>query len=381
MFDDVIIMAGGSGTRLWPASSSALPKQFLAVPGGGTFFGESVKRAFACGIQGRVIVVAGPSHVAHVVRSCSILEPEERRRVTLLVERRARNTAPAIAAAATYLRLSSGRGRLALVLTSDHVIGPIQRFASDVQAAAELSRDGSLAVFGIPPRGPETGYGYIEAGDNLASSAAPDRCYRVASFREKPDKGTAESFLQAGTFYWNSGMFGFSVDALIQEMRTLAPSVIAPFDTLESPPPGVGSTVDGIEVIDAWTALDEAYDATEAISFDYAVAEKTDRAVVVASSFDWLDIGSWDEYARFMEGGVEMKEKQGGQELLEIQSSGCFVDSDLPVALCGVSDLIVVARTGGDGKPPALLVCKRGESQLVKQAVERLKEAGRKDLL
>lgn len=385
MFTDAIIMAGGSGTRLWPASSSALPKQFLGLPGGGTFFGQSMRRAFDCGIAGKVVVVTGEAHLDHVLQSCSELDASERARVSVIPERMARNTAPAIAAAATFLRREAGPGRRALVLTSDHVITPFERLRADVEAADALAAAGRLAVFGIPPRSPETGYGYIEAGDLIASRTAPERCFAVRSFREKPDLETARGFVESGSFFWNSGMFGFSVDAMLEELRLLAQDVIAPFDALGAPGPDARSRREGgVEVVDRWPGLDEAYGKAWAISIDYAVAERTKSAAMVAASFDWLDLGSWDEYSTFVENAEGGRDGTPSAPVVEIEASGCFVDSELPVALCGVDDLVVVVRRGGGadgGKPPAVLICRRGKTQLVKKAVEALKAKGRTDLL
>lgn len=384
-------MAGGSGTRLWPASNSKTPKQFLSIPGGGSFFKAAVDRAFAvmgreaAGVlaAGTLTVVAGESHVAHIVAACAALPEERRRRVRIIPEPAARNTAPAVACAAVYLHRAFGPGRTALVLTSDHIISPLETFADDAAAAAALARQGKLVVFGIPPLRPETGYGYIESGRPLAAAAGTEgaaggrpgaaRCFELRSFREKPDAATAERFLASGGFYWNSGMFGFSVDAMLEEFRRSAPETLAPFAGLRAPGEDEIEYRDGVAVLSKWKGLAEAYGAVAGISIDYAVAEKCADAAVVAARFDWLDIGSWDEYARFM--------GNSGAEVYASGSANCWVDSDLPVALCGVEDLIVVVRSGGDGKSPAVLVCRKGEAQRVKEIVESIKASGRTELL
>jgi mannose-1-phosphate guanylyltransferase/mannose-1-phosphate guanylyltransferase/mannose-6-phosphate isomerase len=211
MFDDCIIMAGGSGTRLWPASNSRRPKQFLPLSGeaGKSFFSSALERALALtgGRDGRVIVIAGKSHTPHVTAACAFFGEEERKRIVLIPEPEARNTAPAIACGAIYAERSAGGGRNILVLTSDHIIGPLGLFKADAETAGFFARQGKLAVFGIPPAAPETGYGYIEAGDALPCPAAGEeepaegaRAFAVKSFREKPDRAAAENFVAAGRF-------------------------------------------------------------------------------------------------------------------------------------------------------------------------------------
>ena len=233
MFNDIVIMAGGSGTRLWPASNSKVPKQFLSLPDGSTFFGASLDRAAATAPSGRIVVVAGASHVPHVIKAAAALSAAQRERVVVIPEPVARNTAPAVACAAVYLARSLGPGRRALVLTSDHVIGPIETFKADADAADALAAQGKFVVFGIPPKGPETGFGYIEAGAPTdAAGKAAGRTFAVASFREKPDRATAVKFLESGKFTWNSGMFGFGCDFLIDQFDALSPETIAPFKAL-----------------------------------------------------------------------------------------------------------------------------------------------------
>ncbi|MFA6508783.1 MAG: sugar phosphate nucleotidyltransferase [Treponemataceae bacterium] len=381
MFNDIVIMAGGSGTRLWPASNSKVPKQFLSLPDGSTFFGAALDRAVATAPAGRIVVVAGASHVPHVIRAAAALPAEQRERVVVIPEPIARNTAPAVLCAALYLKRSLGPGRRALVLTSDHVIGPIDAFRADVEAADSLAAQSKFVVFGIPPHGPETGFGYIEAGEPVSAGGhAAGRTFLVASFREKPDRATAEKFLASGRFTWNSGMFGFDCDFLIEEFRAHSPDTLASFGKLEKPTEDAYEKAQGVSLLSRWKGMDDAYRAVKGISIDYAIAEKCRSVAVVATSFDWVDIGSWDEYARFIEKGSAQGSKVKAP-VFSSASPGCWVDSDLPVALCGVEDLIVVVRSGADGSPPSVLVCKRGESQRVKDAVEAIKAAGRTDLL
>jgi mannose-1-phosphate guanylyltransferase/mannose-1-phosphate guanylyltransferase/mannose-6-phosphate isomerase len=404
-------MAGGSGTRLWPASNSRTPKQFLSINGEGSFFDAALKRGLAltrasggsasASGDGRIIIIAGKTHVPHIVKAAERLSGEDRRRLVLIPEPMARNTAPAIACGARYAGLSvqgsciqGNADRNILVLTSDHIIGPMEVFAADAEAAATFSRAGKLAVFGIPPRGPETGYGYIETGDRLAGSAADTPAagetavYEVLSFREKPDRARAEQFLAAGNFFWNSGMFAFSSEYILGEFRRNSPETLKPFEALEAPAETAYRTEAGLRILDAWSGLTAAYEAVKGISFDYAIAEKCGQTVMAAARFDWFDVGSWDEYARLAGrtsseryyAGPKPVQPAAGANALE-EAGGCFVDSDIPVALCGVEDLIVVIRSGKDGSPPTALIAKKGETQGVRDIVEQIKAAGRTELL
>jgi mannose-1-phosphate guanylyltransferase/mannose-6-phosphate isomerase len=408
MFDDCIIMAGGSGTRLWPASNSRRPKQFLPISPGPagvssrTFFSSSLERALAVtagsGAEpspGRVIVIAGKAHVPHVISACAAFDPKDRERMLLIVEPQAKNTAPAIACGAWFAervpdRIEGGRtadtgrmtdrpprDRLILVLTSDHIIEPLEKFLDDAAAAAALARQGKLAVFGIVPSRPETGYGYIEAGEALApgpeGAPAPEQpaAYAALSFREKPDRALAEQYLASGRFYWNSGMFAFSSSFMLGEFHRHAPQVLGPFEALGVP--GAYRLEQGLRILDNWPGFAEAYAQTQAISIDYAIAEKCTAVALVPSRFSWTDIGNWDEYARLL--------KDTEAEVYRAGSGGCFVDSDVPVALCGVEDLIVSVRSDKNGGPPLVLIAKKGETQRIREIVEQIRAAGRTELL
>ncbi|MDR1240172.1 MAG: mannose-1-phosphate guanylyltransferase [Treponema sp.] len=390
MFHDCIVMAGGSGTRLWPASNSRRPKQFLSIArneaGGGTFFSSAVERALSVidRTDGRVIIIAGKSHVEPIVAACAAFSPEERKHLVLIPEPAAKNTAPAIACAVLYADWVSGVERNMLVLTSDHIIQPLETFRIDAAAAEAFAQQDKLAIFGIPPGKPETGYGYIEAATRLSAPRdrehdAPARrlsepeVYAVASFREKPDRKTAEQFIAARRFFWNSGMFAFSSRFMLDEFRRLAPEVIRPFEKLRAPDEGCYGEQKGLRILREWPGLAEAYSEVKSISFDYAISEKCSRTVMVKAGFDWIDVGNWDEYARLL--------GDTGPELYQSGCESCFVDSDIPVALAGVKDLIVAVRSGRDGGPPTVLIAQKGETQRVRDLVAQIRAAGRTELL
>jgi mannose-1-phosphate guanylyltransferase/mannose-1-phosphate guanylyltransferase/mannose-6-phosphate isomerase len=379
-------MAGGSGTRLWPASNSKRPKQFLPAPGGGCFLSGSVRRALEITepSNGRVIITSRQSYEKLVAEACCNFSEQERRRITLITEPEVKNTAPAIAFGLIYNDWESGgMNRNVLVLTSDHIIEPLSAFKANAEAAAAFAGQDKLVIFGIAPKSPETGYGYIETGEalpvpgggnNAVSKGIEPAAYKVLSFKEKPDAATAAQYLKAGNFFWNSGMFAFSSKFMMEEFRRTAAGVCGPLIKLHAPCEGSYKTVNGLRVLSEWPDLDKAYAEVKAISFDCAIVEKCAETVAVKADFGWTDIGNWDEYIRLEPG------KTGGGNVFSLGSSAAFVDSDIPTALIGADDFIVVIRSGKDGGPAAALIVKKGETQKVKDIVEQLKSAGRSDL-
>jgi len=365
MFDECLIMAGGSGTRLWPASSSRLPKQFLPASEKSTFFSMSLERALSVTEKsGRIIIIAGKSHIPHILTNAAKLSAEEKKRLIVISEPAAKNTAPAIACAVVYSHLCGGKNML--VLTSDHIIKPLKIFNKDAAIAAAAVKEGALAVFGIPPSRPETGYGYIETG-----KIRNDGVYNVSAFHEKPDMQTAKKYAASKRFFWNSGMFAFNISFMSNEMRLLAPEVFLPFEKLK--PKDSDYTVSkGIKLL-AWRGLETAYRKTLGISFDYAIAEKCKKTVMVRTNFDWIDIGNWDEYAALC--------GKNNSQIYAEEASSCYVDSDIPVALAGVEDLIVVIRLGKNGNDACALITRKGKTQKVRNIVEHIKKSGKTELL
>lgn len=374
MLDHVFILAGGSGTRLWPASNSGRPKQFIPVREGKSLLRLTVERAFGLGIRGSVIIITLADQLEPVLEECGKIDMGEGR-IKVVPEPAARNTAPAIAIAAEYLRAKSRTGddQTVAVLTADHLITPPEKFTADMENADALARQDTLVTFGIPPTRPETGYGYIETGEALKNG------YQVASFREKPDEKTAVEFLEKGNYYWNSGMFAFRVKTYLEELSAHTPEIGRLFDGIGAK--GHSRRIGGIEVVMEGPEVEDVYRRSPKDSIDYAVMEKSDRVTMVSATFDWNDIGSWEEMAALyaekdnMSPGEPVNVVADEQELVSIESGGNFVYSDLPVALCGVEDLMVVVKNG------AVLIAGKGAGQGVKKVVEELKKRGRSDLL
>jgi len=348
-----VILSGGSGTRLWPMSTPERPKQFLPLTGDDTMLQLTAGRASGERFAAPV-VVANARHAdeveaqlaaAGVAPSVVILEPV------------GRNTAPAIALAAVAAGGETSENAVLLVMPSDHVIGDVPAFHAAVAAALPLVEDGWLATFGIAPDAPETGYGWIQAGERLA-----DGVHRVARFVEKPPLDRAEAMLAAGDHYWNGGIFLFRADAYLRALAEHAPEMLmAARDAVAA---GVR------EGARLWPDAD-AFARSPADSIDYAVMERAERVAVVPVAMAWNDLGSWDALH-----GVSARDAAGnahggagGGEVVALDTANCLVRTDgARVALVGVEDLIVVA-SGND-----VLILPRGRSQEVKRLLDAMKD-------
>lgn len=388
MIDNVVILAGGSGTRLWPASLKSRPKQFLDPGTGATLLRMTLERAAAVTDQGRIIIVTHQDQVTPLIEELSHLD-SLRERVLVLPEPAMKNTAPAVALAVTYLTLHEEPRGTTLVLAADHIITPVDTFSEATARADAIARSGKLVTFGITPTRAETGYGYIEAGEPLdldGGDAAPTGGRQVRAFREKPDEARAKEYLNSGDFLWNSGMFVFRndrfLDALADYQADLSDGFrrILELESFERQDRLPIESREGIEVAWEGSYLAELYGELPNISVDYAVMEDAAAAgevAVVEPEFEWNDVGSWDEMAELAEAGVLGGAKAGstGGELYTAGATGVYAFSDMPVAVCGVDDVSVVVKNG------KVLVVKRGRSQLVKEIVERLESKGRDDLL
>ena len=348
-----VILSGGSGTRLWPLSRKNLPKQFLPLAGDSTLFQQTVARAKTLPGAVSPIVVCSEDHRFLVAEQLQMLGVSD---ASILLEPVARNTAPAIALAALQA-LSRDPDATLLVLPADHLIGDTDSFSDAVRRALPLVADGWLVTFGIRPDAPETGFGYIRRGNPLNDSG-----YQVDAFVEKPDRATAESYLETGAYDWNSGMFLFRASRLLEELAQQVPSIHA----------GVATAFESAHADLDFVRIDkEAFAQVPEDSIDYAVMERTRRAAVVPVSCEWSDIGSWAALWAASERDGNGNRLEG--DVLALDSDNCFVRSTdrRMVALLGVHDLVVVDT------PDAVLVAARDHAQDVKKLVDQLKAADR----
>ena len=349
-----VILCGGSGTRLWPLSRSAYPKQFLALAGEHSLLQDTLRRLEGLGATAAPVVVCNEEHrflVAEQLRALGV-RPE-----ALLLEPVGRNTAPALAAAALVLARQDPKA-LMLVLPSDHVIRDVASFHRAVRLAAQAAAGGRLATFGIIPDRPETGYGYIARG---ATVPRLESTFAIERFVEKPDAPTARRMLDSGTYYWNSGMFLMEAGTLLEELRQHAPAVV------ESVEAALSAARDDMD----FTRLErEAFEACPSISIDYAVMEKTRRGAVVPVNMGWSDVGSWDALWAVRDKTPEGNVLDGDVVAHESRNSLVRAEHRL-VALVGVEDLVVVETAD------AVLVAHRSSAQAVKTVVDGLKAGGR----
>jgi mannose-1-phosphate guanylyltransferase len=346
----VAVMAGGSGTRFWPASRASRPKQFLAIGGEKSLLRQTADRVVEMVGWDHLLVITAQVHAEHAKRELPELPPDN-----LLIEPVGRNTAPCIAWATRVVLSREPKARLA-VLPADHFIADAAAFRTHLRAALAAATD-RVVLLGLVPTRPETGYGYIHKGQ-VEREIEGRSFHRVARFVEKPDRATAERYLAEGDYLWNSGMFVFPVEVMDREIRTFLPALAAGLDHLEE-----GEDIRAL------------YPVLPSISIDYGVMEKTKDVWVLPSTFPWSDVGSWDAamdvYARDEEGNVVL----GDAVLSEVRRSLVDARSGRIVALVDVDDLIVV------DSPDALLVVPRGKSQEVRRIVEALGARGRKELL
>lgn len=350
-----VILSGGAGTRLWPLSRELYPKQFLPLAGEHSLLQQTALRVNGLPDVAPPLVVCNEEHrflVAEQLRAIGIGSAQ------ILLEPAGRNTAPAVALAALHASARHGDDALLLVLPSDQVIADAAAFQRAVMEGVPAAQTGGLVTFGVRPTRPETGYGYIRAGEALGAGAAR----RVLAFVEKPDAERAVAYLASGEYLWNGGMFLLGAGSYLAELKRHAPAIAA---ACQAAFEEVRADLDFVRV------GREAFLASPSDSIDYAVMERTDRAAVVTLDAGWSDVGSWDALL-----DVEPRDAAGnvisGDVLVEDVAGSLIRSEGRLVAALGVTDLVIVETAD------AVLVAHRARAQDVKRLVERLK-AQRRD--
>ncbi len=350
-----VVLSGGIGARLWPASRNATPKQLLPLVGDVSMIRATIDRVGSLGSIERTVVVTNRDH-AEAIRGDIAGTPYAG--ATLILEPVGRNTAPAVAVAAMEV-MADGDDPLILVLPSDHTIGDEEAFAAAVTRGLAAASAGFLVTFGIEPASPETGYGYIKSGSEVSPGV-----FRAAAFKEKPDLQTATGYVESGEYLWNSGMFLFKASVFLAELAVHTPSMHADAERAWTLSDRTESTV----------ALDPtAFGRIDGDSIDYAVMEKTTNAAVIPVDPHWSDVGSWSSLWDIGDKDDNGNVMTGDTIVVDVDNS-YIRGSDRLVAVVGLSDVVIVDT------PDALLVTTRDRAQDVKVVVDRLQAEGRPEI-
>ncbi len=354
----ILILAGGVGSRLWPRSRQAAPKQFLDLTGGETMIQTTVRRVSPLVSPEHIFVATGERYVSLAQQQLPMLPPEN-----IIGEISGKNTAPAIGLGALHIARQNPQATMA-VLTADHLIPDETAFRAALQAAEAVAQSGSLVTLGITPTGAETGYGYIHRGETIGSYN-DQPVYRVQQFLEKPNLPTAQQFFASGEYYWNSGMFIWKTDSLFLQLKTHMPQLMAQLQQLRS---ALFETPSAADVAAIWNRITPQ-------SIDFGLMEKAADVAMVPLNAGWNDVGSWaalyDELAQTPGENVVVNATH-----LNVDSHGTLIQGNKKlVATIGVENLVIVETDD------ALLVGTRDRAQDVKKIVETLKKEGKQAYL
>jgi mannose-1-phosphate guanylyltransferase/mannose-6-phosphate isomerase len=349
-----LVLAGGSGTRLWPLSRKNYPKQFLKLNGEQSLLRQTLDRLLRVLSKDDIVVMTNSEYKFYV-------KSDLREIKNIILEPEGRNTAPAIALGIKYCieKLGCNEDEVVFISPSDHIIRPVDRFADYFRMAEEIAKKGHILTFGIRPDRPETGYGYIKVSERLKVKGERSKVnsekefFPVEKFVEKPDLPTAKRYLKEGNYLWNSGMFAFSIGTIIGELRKYSPKISEMLNK-------------------SFDEMVVQFDQMPDISIDYAIMEKSERTCVLPLDLYWSDIGSWDSLHDILS-----KDEDGNAALgdvMTIDTKNCLIFSDKRLlSTIGLEDCLIVETDD------AVLVAKKGKTWKVREIVNRLRETGRKE--
>lgn len=362
----VVIMAGGSGTRFWPASRRKNPKQFLPLCSDKPMLIDTVERGQSIPGVEKTYIVAGSDMLPTIEKLT-----ENRPDVEIIAEPAARNTAPCLALAASVIATRHGDDTVMAVLSADHLILDTETFAKNADLAMEhAAEEDALITLGASPTHPDTGFGYLEFGETLVSDGR-GRLSHVTAFKEKPDLETAQQYLEKGNYYWNTGMFFWKCATLLAAFEQHSPEISQGIEQIHL----------ALETKQPLETLKGVFEDMPKISIDYAVMEKAHNVHAVAGEFDWDDLGTWDALART--GNLDQDGNLVRGEAVFMDAKGNIVysvpanrDQKPPlVAALGVENLVIAVT------PDGVLVCPRSRVQEVKEILGKIQEKGREDVL
>lgn len=345
---NAVILAGGSGTRLWPLSTPAFPKQFLPLPSGKSMIQETLARVAPLTTPEQSWVVTGQKMAPLVQEHLPSIAPDH-----ILREPIGRNSAPAIAWAAATLARQDPQAVMA-TFSADAVIANVEGLRKTLYLAYELAQQGRLVTIGIKPTTPETGYGYIRFADQVQEGHSY-QAFTVERFVEKPNLATAQSYLRDGHYVWNAGIFIWKVETILAELREHLPEVMRKIETI----------VDAMGTKHEQSTLDELWPTIQAISIDYGILEKTHNLVVIPADLQWNDVGNWEQYGALFPADEQGVRGVGTHEGFGSQNIVVYNNTQREIFTIGIEDIIIIEM---DNKT---VICHKDQVQRVKELAER----------
>jgi len=354
---NILILAGGLGTRLWPSSREHMPKHLLSLGGDRSLLRETYLRIAPLVEPHQVYVATAAAHADQVRAHLPELPPEN-----ILVEPMGKGTAPCIGLAALHMRRKNPDGIMAS-LHADHGISDAEGFRAALRSAVVLAEQGYIATLGITPRWAETGFGYIERGHPL-NDAEVGPAYHVVQFTEKPDAARAQQFVESGRYYWNSGIFVWRISRILDEMRNLLPDLCAALDEIDG----------ALDRPDAQAVLERVWPSIQPVTIDVGIMEKARRVVVIPISVGWNDVGSWKAVAEVVPADEQGNVIVGEHVALDTEGTLIWGGKRL-VAAIGLKDMVIVDTED------VVLVCPKDRAQDVKTLVEMLRKGNKRQYL